>query len=229
MMQWLRFGFVTGPILGITWMFIIVLTVAVAMSFATGHIFAPDLSWSIIWGAAAGFGIILRRDHRILAGLVLSVFALSILPYGPLNIGSDVEMIAVYIAALLLTFCFVLPLHLMLRGVNFGALNRHEFETAVIRFIAGFGYIFFTAIVLIPFYIMVMTSLKSQSDLLLNPLDFSLDLSKGWGLFRSYHELFAHFNFGKYLSTLSAPNLDISVNLPGSFSGLRILQRFINS
>ena len=61
MMQALRFGFVTGPILGITWMFIIVLTVAVAMSFATGQAFAPDLTWSMIWGVAAGFALILRR------------------------------------------------------------------------------------------------------------------------------------------------------------------------
>ena len=114
----------------------------------------------------------------------------------------------------------------MLRGVNFGALNKHEFETAVIRFIAGFGYIFFTAIVLIPFYVMVMTSLKGQSDLLLNPLDFSLDLSKGWGLFRSYHELFAHFNFGKYLWTsfyisVLTVLITLSYSIPGAYAVAR--------
>ena len=227
MMRALRFGFVTGPLLGAAWMFVIAVTIAVAMNFATGHAFAPDLSWSIIWGAAAGFGIILRRDHRILAGLVLSVFALSILPYGPLNIGSNVEMITMCIAALLLTFCFVIPLHLILRDVNFGALNRHEFETAAIRFTAGFGYIFFTAIVLIPFYVMVMTSLKSQSDLLLYPLDFSLDLSKGWGLFRSYHELFADFNFGKYLWTsfyisVLTVLITLAFSIPGAYAVARL-------
>ena len=60
-------------------------------------------------------------------------------------------------------------------------MNRHEFEAAVIRFLTGFGYIFFTAIVLIPFYVMVMTSLKNQSELIQNPLDFSIDLSPGLG------------------------------------------------
>jgi hypothetical protein len=39
--------------------------------------------------------------------------------------------------------------------------GRHEFEAAVLRFLIGFGYIFFVAIVLIPFYVMVMTSLKN--------------------------------------------------------------------
>ena len=46
-----------------------------------------------------------------------------------------------------------------------------------------------------------MTSLKNQQDLLLNPLDFTVDLSKGADLFRSYTELFAKFNFGSYLWT----------------------------
>jgi len=45
----------------------------------------------------------------------------------------------------------------------------------------------------------VLTSLKNQSELIQNPLDFSIDLSKGWGLFRSYEELFTQFNFGTYL------------------------------
>ena len=36
-------------------------------------------------------------------------------------------------------------------------------------------------------------------------------------------------NFGKYFSTLSAPNLEISVILPGSLSGFKILQSLTNS
>ena len=83
----------------------------------------------------------------------------------------------------------------MIRPLPFGRATRHEFEDAVIRFLTGFGYVFFTAIVAIPFYVMVMTSLKNQAELLQNPLDFTIDLSKGWGLFRSYEELFTDFNF----------------------------------
>ena len=71
------------------------------------------------------------------------------------------------------------PLSRILQSLPFGAATRHEFEDAVIRFMTGVGYIFFTAIVAIPFYVMVMTSLKNQQELLLNPLDFSIQLSKG--------------------------------------------------
>ena len=37
----------------------------------------------------------------------------------------------------------------------------------------------FVLIVAIPFYVMVMTSLKNQQSLLLNPLDFSIDPTVG--------------------------------------------------
>jgi multiple sugar transport system permease protein len=100
-------------------------------------------------------------------------------------------------------------------------------EEAWIRFLTGFGYIFFTAIVLIPFYVMVMTSLKSQSALLQNPLDFSLDLGKGWGLFRSYHELFRDFNFGTYLwnsfyvSVLTV-FITLAFSIPGAYAVARL-------
>jgi len=97
----------------------------------------------------------------------------------------------------------------------------------VIRFLTGFGYIFFTVIVIIPFYVMVMTSLKSQQALLLNPLDFSLDLSLGWGLFKSYFELFAKFNFGLYLwNSFFISVLTVAITLafavPGAYAVARL-------
>ena len=226
-MNSLRFGFVTGPLLGGAWMFIVTLSIAVTMSFATGQAFAPDFGRSLIWGAVTGFALVLRQNQLILGGLVLSIFALSLLPYGPLNIGSDVVLISTSIAGLLVALSHALPLYFILLGLQFGALNRHEFETAIIRMLMGFGYVFFTAIVLIPFYVMVMTSLKSQSELLQNPLDFSLDLSKGWGLLRSYHELFTDFNFGEYLWTsfyisVLTVLITLAFSIPGAYSVARL-------
>ena len=80
---------------------------------------------------------------------------------------------------------------------------------------------------LIPFYVMVMTSLKNQQELLLNPLDFSIDLSQGWGLFRSYVELFRDFNFGTYLWTstlVSALTVFITLlfSVPGAYAVARL-------
>jgi len=91
----------------------------------------------------------------------------------------------------------------------------------------GVGYVFFTAIVLIPFYVMVMTSLKSQQALMQNPLDFSIDFSQGTALFRSYIELFEQFNFGQYLWTsfyVSVLTVFITLlfSVPGAYAVARL-------
>ena len=108
-----------------------------------------------------------------------------------------------------------------------GPADKHEFEDSVIRFLVGFGYVFFTAIVAIPFYVMVMTSLKNQSELIQNPLDFSIDLSQGAGLFRSYYELMTEFNFGSYLWTsffVSVLTVLITLlfSVPGAYAVARL-------
>ena len=48
-------------------------------------------------------------------------------------------------------------------------------EKIVFDFITLFGIVFFAFIILFPFYIMLVTSFKTQIALLVNPLDFSLD------------------------------------------------------
>jgi multiple sugar transport system permease protein len=119
------------------------------------------------------------------------------------------------------------PLSRIVQDMPHGSLTRHVFEEAVIRFLTGFGYIFFTAIVVIPFYVMVMTSLKSQQELLQNPLDFSIDFSKGTDLFRSYAELFADFNFGSYLMTslfisVMTVFITLAFSVPGAYAVARL-------
>jgi multiple sugar transport system permease protein len=115
----------------------------------------------------------------------------------------------------------------MMEGCPKGALTRHEWEEAVIRFLTGFGYIFFTAAVAVPFYVMVMTSLKSQGELIANPLDFSIDLSRGWELFRSYRELMTDFNFGRYMWTsfyvsVLTVLITLAFSIPGAYAVARL-------
>ncbi|MDA8587295.1 carbohydrate ABC transporter permease, partial [Rhodobacteraceae bacterium] len=147
---------------------------------------------------------------------------------GPAISGSaETSTITNVIAWLIFALATVWPLEVMLRPLPFGAANRHEFEDAIIRFLTGFGYVFFTSIVAIPFYVMVMTSLKNQSELLQNPLDFTVDLSKGWGLFRSYSELFLDFSFGSYLLTsfyisVITVALTLLISVPGAYAVARL-------
>ena len=63
-------------------------------------------------------------------------------------------------------------------------------------------------IVVLPFYVMLMTSLKSQQALLMNPLDLMPNWrQEGWAIFRSYIELFRDFNFGRYIGVSAIVSL----------------------
>ena len=150
----------------------------------------------MIFGAALGAVVLHVPSRAGASGTGIAAFALSLLiGTGPI-VAQQTGLTAQIFTALAAGAGTALPLSVMLRSLRPGPLTRHAFEEAVIRFLTGFGYVFFTAIVAIPFYVMVMTSLKNQQQLVANPLDFSIDLSQGLSLFRSYAELFNDFNFG---------------------------------
>lgn len=223
----MRNGFVIGPVLGALWMIVIATTIAVAMSFATGSAFRPQILWCLVWGAAAGVAYVRLLKLGPQIGVAALVALLCLLPVGAMRIGEGVSGPAQAVALLLLASGVHFGLAKILKELPFRALTRHEYEEAIIRFLTGFGYIFFTAIVVIPFYVMVMTSLKSQQALLQNPLDFSIEISKGFGLFRSYVELFRDFNFGTYMWTsFYVSVLTVFITLAFSVPGAYAVARF---
>lgn len=232
-MKMIRRGYITGPLIGALWTLTMVIVTCVAMSFSTGQALAPSVLSSLVLGAWLGF-VWLPDGGRERASRIVMTGALAIFPLAAFllfrpAIFAPVEtsLMTKAIAWIILGVATAWPLERMLRDLPYRAANRHEFEEAVIRFLTGFGYIFFTVIVIIPFYVMVMTSLKSQQALLLNPLDFSLDLSLGWGLFKSYFELFAKFNFGLYLwNSFFISVLTVAITLafavPGAYAVARL-------
>ncbi|MEM9707399.1 MAG: carbohydrate ABC transporter permease [Pseudomonadota bacterium] len=225
-MSFLRFGYVTGPLIGALWLFILATTVSITMSFATGDPFRPAGWISLILGAGLGYAACAQGGTLVKTGIIAAVlFVITVAGFGPLV--SESTLFSTFFAAAVLAAIFAWSQVLILDETKMGTLTRHEMEEAWIRFLTGFGYIFFTAIVLIPFYVMVMTSLKSQSALLQNPLDFSLDLDKGWALFRSYSELFQDFNFGTYIWTsfyvsVLTVLITLAFSVPGAYAVARL-------
>ncbi len=228
-----QYGYVTGPVIGALWTFTMAVITCVVISFATGRPLAPAFVPSLIFGAWLGFVWLpdggRERNRRILVSALLAVVPVAaFLLLRPAIFGdATTGIVTQTVAWILFGAASALPLAKMLDGLPFAKANRHEFEEAVIRFLTGFGYIFFTAIVFIPFYVMVMTSLKNQQQLLQNPLDFTIEFSKGWDLFRSYSELFTDFNFGSYLMvSLFVSVLTVFITLlfsvPGAYAVARL-------
>lgn len=224
----LRFGYVTGPFLGVFWCFTMAVTVAVVLSFASGSAFRPSGLGALLCGAVTG-GLALRLGGRwlVVAAGIAVVGLATLVGVGPVRTGPDVGLGGVLAQVVLTGAGTGLGMAMILDDSPGGRLTRHEFEAAIIRFLTGFGYIFFTAIVLIPFYVMVMTSLKNQSALMQNPLDFSIDLSEGWALFRSYKELMVEFSFGSYLWTsfyisVLTVFITLAFAIPGAYAVARL-------
>ncbi|AQS48605.1 ABC transporter permease [Thioclava nitratireducens] len=227
-MKILHKGYLAGPIIGALWALVMSVTLGVAISFATGAAAKPALIGSLILGLATGFARV-RIANRWAADAVAVVVALVLMAIGlgALQFDESFNFVWRVVLSVVLAGTVSIPLNSILRELQFGALTRHQFEDAVIRFLTGFGYIFFTAIVVIPFYVMVMTSMKSQQQLMLNPLDFSIDLSRGWHLFDSYYELMTRFHFGRYLWTsfyvsVLTVLLTLLFSVPGAYAVARL-------
>ncbi|MBN9674273.1 carbohydrate ABC transporter permease [Salipiger bermudensis] len=230
-MRLLRHGLLTGPILGALWSLVVATTVAVAMSLFTGDAFRPTLWGGLLAGVALGLGCLRfggRQRLLVPLAVALGLLALSVVAgIGALEIGDGSAPLAAWTGRVATLGFTGLGLWLILEELRPGTITRHEFEEAVIRFLTGFGYIFFTAIVLIPFYVMVMTSLKNQSELMANPLDFTIDLSQGAELFRSYSELMTEYSFGRYLWTsfyvsVLTVLITLAFAIPGAYAVARL-------
>ena len=183
--------------------------------------------WQIIVTMAlivtTGAGLTLQAGPAMLAGMVVGVMAILFRPAaGPVRHGIGI----VLMTALLWGFTFGAPfdpngllpgwqsvtalviaavaswlsLSATIGDMPLAMQARYASERFYLRLLWGLGLMMFVLIVAIPFYVMVMTSLKSQQSLLGNPLDFSIDPGVGVDvLFRSYIELFTKYDFGTLL------------------------------
>ncbi|KXF82303.1 carbohydrate ABC transporter permease [Enterovibrio coralii] len=230
---WYRQSDFVAAVIGALWGVSAAVTITVALALMTGAGVAPMMLASLLAGAVAGV-YTLRMQHRlegiplVVSGTTLYLFLfLAATGFGPFSISFAEHTTSQAVAFVVMALFTVWPLTRMFLKSPIGWMDRHEFETAIINFMYWFGYLFFIIIVAVPFYVMVMTSLKSQQALLANPLDFSLDLDKGWGLLRSYTELFEQFNFGEYLITsfgVSVATVIVTLlfSVPGAYAVARL-------
>ena len=218
----------TALTIGTLWALTMSIVVSVVLSFISGFPLKPNILIVISLGGIAGIVILSSvKSTTILLLMITSSILLNALTYGPITTGQDISYLLNYFSQALFATSTVLPLTKILSGLSINDPGRHEIEAAFIKFSSGFGLIFFTMIVLIPFYVMVMTSLKTQQELLLNPLDFSIDLSKGLLLFRSYSELFQDFGFARYLWTsfyvsIVTVLVTLAFSIPGAYAVARL-------
>ena len=77
-------------------------------------------------------------------------------------------------------------------------------EKIIFDFLSLFAIVFFAFVILFPFYLMLVTSFKTQAALLFNPLDLSINFTNNIvNVFKSYFVIFKTYDFGRYIFTSS--------------------------
>ena len=144
-------------------------------------------------------------------------------PYG-LNLSTNT--ILQFIFLLFQSLIIFVGTSICLKDLNKMSFNRIFLEIIFIKVFKGLGFTFFLTIVIFPFYVMLLMSFKIQSLLIINPLDLSIDFSRGFSLFRSYIELFSEWGFGKFLLnslvvSLSSIFIALIFSIPGAYAVAR--------
>ncbi|MEM9196432.1 MAG: carbohydrate ABC transporter permease [Pseudomonadota bacterium] len=227
-----RAGMTVAVVAGLVFGFVGMIVVGVGLALATGLPAQPPAAAGALAGLAMALALMTRppaqRGRPVLAVAVLAGFATLVAaslgrPFGlPLANAPLAQAIgvAVLLGGLLQT------LTICIGDAPVGAVRRYDFERLVIRVLKGLGYVFFTVFVLLPFYVMLLTSFKSQAELLANPLDFALDLTRA-DLFSSYVELFVRFDFGTYIAnsalvSVATVLITLAVAVPGAYAVARL-------
>ncbi|MDC1135245.1 carbohydrate ABC transporter permease [Alphaproteobacteria bacterium] len=232
----MRLGNVTfiAVVIGLIWGGIWMVSTSLMMMLVTGLIVVPNIGIAALVGAGAALGVLLltaevrgRNSLGSIAGM--AAVAVILLTGGqPFSLPLEEALFTQVIALIIWAILAVASLAMCLHGYEAGTAKRYRVEVLVIRTLKGLGLLLFSVFVALPFYVMVMTSLKSQQSLLANPLDFSIDLSKGMAtLFRSYIELFTDFHFATFLMNSAIVSvitvvLTLLFAIPGAYAVARL-------
>jgi multiple sugar transport system permease protein len=244
----MRFG--TGYLLGIAtgaiWGALTLGLAGIGLTLMTGLPATPVIGAGVLGGAVSAAILMPRQKKLRTKALYLAAFAGGLIAMmlasfaAPFTLPTSAAPLSLGLGIVVVALAQTLANMACLGDTKTGMIARYAIEALIIRLLKGLGFVFFATIVVLPFYVMVVTSLKNQQKLLLNPLDLSVDLAQAPAdLFRSYIELFTLFNFGQFLliSTIvsvATVVITLAFSIPGAyavsrlrFPGQAFLSRFI--
>ena len=224
----LFFSILSGGIWGVFWQIFFtvvgILTLGIPLSL--------ELSQIMIIGPLAG--ILYIKGQKFLSikfhitAIIIITFLIFISHLGNPYQAEDENRLIIFMLILLTSFFIWVSLNHSLYNLSPGKLSKHDIESFFIKFMWGIGLIILILITLIPFYIMIMTSLKNQQSLILNPLDLSVNLNSDFKtLFNSYIELFTNFNFhlfliNSFIVSCTTVIITLFFSIPGAYALARL-------
>ncbi|MDJ0631309.1 MAG: carbohydrate ABC transporter permease [Rhodobacter sp.] len=228
-------GLVLGVVLGAIWGFVTAVVIGVSVTLVFGVDASMTALSALIAGIPGAVALLFARDitpnawMQFLIGMaVYAVVLVALTGLAPLGLPLGTVPVTSVLVLATLAATTIGAVALAFHKMDWKALNRYRMEEVLIHALKGLGFVFFTAIILLPFYAMLMTSFKKQAELLQNPLDYSINLSQGlMSLFSSYIELFVTFDFGRFIliSTIVSVTtviLTLAASIPGAYAISRL-------
>ena len=194
-------GIFASALTGLVWVGLWHLVLTMMAILATGAALPLALGPAAFSGFVAGAFAVLQRPallrNRRITGIILIaclLFSFSLgTPFDPESLLAPWQRLLLLVLASVAAW---LSIEKTVGLANVGFMTRYGTEKFYLRLFWGVGLMMFVLIVAVPFYVMVMTSLKSQHSLMINPLDLSIDFSLGLTkLLSSYIELFTDYGF----------------------------------
>jgi len=131
-------------------------------------------------------------------GFVIGVVWIGVAGLSPFGMG---ETTLVSVAGPLVVFTLAgYMTRKALREVNLEKITRDARDKLLVRMLRAVGIIFYLAIVAVPFYFMLASSLKSRAAIVSDPTDLSISFAQPLGdLLVGYSEVITRFSFGRYI------------------------------
>ena len=222
-------GMFASALTGLVWVGLWHLVLTMMAILATGAALPLALGPAAFSGLVAGVFAALQRPallrNRRMTGIILIaclLFSFSLgTPFDPESLLAPWQSLLLLVLA---SAAGWLSIEETVGPANAGFMTRYGTEEFYLRLFWGLGLMMFALIVAVPFYVMVMTSLKSQHSLMINPLDFSIDYSLGvTKLLSSYIELFTDYGFMTLLvnsAVVSVATVIITLlfSVPGAYA-----------
>jgi multiple sugar transport system permease protein len=196
---------ITAGIAGLITAVLLVSLWAVITVLLTRFIAAPNLNAAALTGLllgalsrAAQLGGVDSRLRRIVLGVGAGAVWLLASGFRPIGM-EDISLWGI-LAAVVVWSVVVWVVDRMFVRVPHAETFRSELIWSSVEGLRALGLLFFTLIVLFPFYFMVASSLKSRAALLQNPSSLAIDPTQGLSeLFVGYIEVMTRFNFWRYI------------------------------
>jgi multiple sugar transport system permease protein len=232
-MHWMKYP--VSLIVGAIWGGLVTLVAALIIILVGGQKAAMTLGVGGLAGAGAALAIAYLQSReqtqlvKLLSGSAVGILLFLLFSAGvPFGIDVAAAPIWSYGGCLAIGVIVSWAVVQTLAGINLNDMRRYQAEELILRCIRGLGLAMFSILVALPFYAMLVTSLKTQAEMLANPLDYRIDLTQGFSnLFSSYVELFEVFHFGRYIliSTLVSVVtvlLTLLAAVPGAYAVARL-------